>query len=81
MKHTKRLSYAEVARLVMSAMAGRPLRTEEDVRHINGDETDCRPQNLEMWFAGECLGQPVLWQVAYAKWYVATYEPVVGKRQ
>ncbi len=81
MKTIRRIACDEVARLVMSAMAGRPLRADEEVRHINGDQADCRPENLAMWFEGECLGQPVLWQLAYAKWVVATYEPVVGKRR
>lgn len=71
---TKRIPCNEVARLVMGAMAARPLRDDEEVRPINGDETDCRPENLEMWCEGECIGQPVLWLVEHAKWIIAMYD-------
>lgn len=61
MKRETGLPFAVVARLVMSGMAGRPLRPDEDVRPINRDVADCRPENLEMWCAGRCLGQPGRW--------------------
>ena len=69
MKKSQGLPYAEAARLVMSAMAGHPLRPDDEVRHINGDVTDCRPENLEL----ACCGQPVHWLVAHARWILAEY--------
>jgi hypothetical protein len=69
----ERLVYAELARRVMGAMAGRPLRADEEVRHINGDVRDCRPENLEMWFEGRRYGKPVRWLVAEARALLADY--------
>jgi hypothetical protein len=62
------MPYAEVARLVMSAMAARQLRDDEEVRHISGDLTDCRPENLEMWCNGQRFGQPATWQYRHELW-------------
>jgi hypothetical protein len=58
----------------MGEMAGRPLHDDEEVRPINADATDCRPENLEMWFEGKCIGQPVAWLVEHAKWIIAEYD-------
>lgn len=71
MKRTK-LTYAHVARLVMSAMAGRPIREGEDVRHLDGDRTNCDPENLELWRDGRRLGKPAPWLVGHARWILTT---------
>jgi hypothetical protein len=46
-------------RHVMSQMLGRPLREGENVHHRNGDRTDNRPENLELWLSGQPAGQRV----------------------
>jgi hypothetical protein len=45
--------------LVMEAYLGRKLRPGETVHHRNGDRTDNRPQNLELWSRQHPPGQRV----------------------
>lgn len=37
-----------VHRIVAEAKMGRPLRSDEDVHHRDGDRTNCHPDNLEI---------------------------------
>jgi hypothetical protein len=60
-------------RLVMSEMLGRPLRPHENVHHRNGDRTDNRPSNLELWVRKQPAGQRVEDLLAWAREILAMY--------
>jgi hypothetical protein len=68
-----RFGYVSEHRYVMEQVLGRPLRQGENVHHRNGEKTDNRPENLELWLNYQPKGQRVTDLVAYAKWVLEEY--------
>lgn len=53
-------------RHVMQQMLGRPLLKYESAHHKNGDRSDNRPDNLELWSSNQPSGQRVADKVLFA---------------
>lgn len=64
-----------VHRFVMEGHLGRRLLPTESVHHINGDRSDNRLKNLELWSKAQPAGQRVTDKVAWAIELLTQYAP------
>jgi hypothetical protein len=62
----------------MAEYLGRPLRRDENVHHINGDRTDNRIGNLELWSRSQPSGKRVEDLLEYAQVILDRYGEEFG---
>lgn len=65
----------------MERMLGRPLLPGENVHHRNGDRSDNREINIELWNTSQPSGQRVTDKVRWALELIEQYPDVVASIQ
>jgi len=62
-------------RFIMAEHINRPLEAHEDVHHINGNRSDNRIENLELWSTRQPRGQRIEDKVEFALEILSLYYP------
>lgn len=65
-------------RVVMEITLGRELMAEENVHHMNGNRSDNRPENLELWNTSQPAGQRIEDKLKWAHELIQKYEVELG---
>jgi len=66
--------YIKEHKLIMETHLGRYLLPHENIHHINGDKTDNRLENLELWSTSQPSGQRIKDKIKWAKEILKIYQ-------